>query len=408
MTMEWSPQQLDALQKVSNWYHRDRDRQVFRLFGYAGTGKTTLAIEMAKRIGGTVLFAAYTGKAASVMQKAGCIGATTIHSLAYLPRPKGVDNLMALRSALEELQERASNDPSSFLDEDMHRLEEAIAVEEQNLDKPAFTLNGVSPIRYADLLIVDECSMVGEEMAKDLMSFGTPILALGDPAQLPPVRSAGYFTGAPPDVLLTEIHRQALDNPIIRLASQVREGNDIPYGDHGTVKVIRPSDLDRSLWRSNVQVLVGTNKRRNKANSTIRAARERAGNFPVPGDRLVCLRNCRDQGLLNGTLWDVLDCRRDDDFGVLSMDLRSEDGNSELYDVPVWPEPFLGEELPKGFERLGAQEFDYGYALTVHKAQGSQWADVLVVDESSVFRKDRWRWLYTAITRAAETLTIVR
>lgn len=371
MTMEWSPQQLDALQKVSNWYHRDRDRQVFRLFGYAGTGKTTLAIEMAKRIGGTVLFAAYTGKAASVMQKAGCIGATTIHSLAYLPRPKGVDNLMALRSALEELQERASNDPSSFLDEDMHRLEEAIAVEEQNLDKPAFTLNGVSPIRYADLLIVDECSMVGEEMAKDLMSFGTPILALGDPAQLPPVRSAGYFTGAPPDVLLTEIHRQALDNPIIRLASQVREGNDIPYGDHGTVKVIRPSDLDRSLWRSNVQVLVGTNKRRNKANSTIRAARERAGNFPVPGDRLVCLRNCRDQGLLNGTLWDVLDCRRDDDFGVLSMDLRSEDGNSELYDVPVWPEPFLGEELPKGFERLGAQEFDYGYALTVHKAQGS-------------------------------------
>jgi len=272
MTMEWSPQQLDALQKVSNWYHRDRDRQVFRLFGYAGTGKTTLAIEMAKRIGGTVLFAAYTGKAASVMQKAGCIGATTIHSLAYLPRPKGVDNLMALRSALEELQERASNDPSSFLDEDMHRLEEAIAVEEQNLDKPAFTLNGVSPIRYADLLIVDECSMVGEEMAKDLMSFGTPILALGDPAQLPPVRSAGYFTGAPPDVLLTEIHRQALDNPIIRLASQVREGNDIPYGDHGTVKVIRPSDLDRSLWRSNVQVLVGTNKRRNKANSTIRAA----------------------------------------------------------------------------------------------------------------------------------------
>jgi exodeoxyribonuclease-5 len=56
----------------------------------------------------------------------------------------------------------------------------------------------------------------------------------------------------------------------------------------------------------------------------------------------------------------------------------------------------------------GVEEFDYAYALTVHKAQGSQWDDVLLFDQSHVFRKNRYRWFYTAITRAAKTITIVR
>ena len=58
--------------------------------------------------------------------------------------------------------------------------------------------------------------MVDEDLGRDLLSFGKPVLVLGDPAQLPPVKGGGFFTEAEPDVMLTEVHRQAADNPIIR------------------------------------------------------------------------------------------------------------------------------------------------------------------------------------------------
>ncbi|MGZ5999644.1 MAG: ATP-binding domain-containing protein, partial [Rhizomicrobium sp.] len=58
-------------------------------------------------------------------------------------------------------------------------------------------------------------------------------------------------------------------------------------------------------------------------------------------------------------------------------------------------------------QRKKYDEFDYGYVLTVHKAQGSQWDDVVLFDESFAFPESRARWLYTGITRAAKTLTVV-
>ena len=66
--------------------------------------------------------------------------------------------------------------------------------------------------------------MVDEELGRDLLSFGKPVLVLGDPAQLPPVKGGGFFTEAEPDIMLTEVHRQAADNPIIRMSMVVREG----------------------------------------------------------------------------------------------------------------------------------------------------------------------------------------
>jgi exodeoxyribonuclease-5 len=89
--------------------------------------------------------------------------------------------------------------------------------------------------------------MVDEALGRDLMSFGTPILVLGDPGQLPPISGGGFFTEHEPDFLLTEIHRQARDNPIIRLAMHVREGNEIMHGDYGTAQVIGKNDVDRDL-----------------------------------------------------------------------------------------------------------------------------------------------------------------
>ena len=188
--MEFSPQQDDALVAASRWL-KAGDRQVFRLFGYAGTGKTTLARHLAEDVDGDVLFAAFTGKAAQVLRSRGASKASTIHSLIY--RPKGEDVVEDEETGKKEVL-------------------------------PTFSLNRQSPLSKADLIIIDECSMVDEELGRDLLSFGTPVLVLGDPGQLPPVSGGGFFTEHEPDILLEEIHRQARDNPIIELARQVREG----------------------------------------------------------------------------------------------------------------------------------------------------------------------------------------
>lgn len=392
--MDWSPGQVKALDAVGRWLAA-RDRPVFRLFGPAGTGKTSLALHLARQAGGPVLFAAYTGKAASVMRRAGCHGATTIHSLAYLPRPKSTQRLESLLERLETLA------PGPERDE----LERQVDDEKDLVRRPGFELNPDSPIADASLLVLDECSMVPEPMAKDLLSFGTPVLVLGDPAQLPPVMGAGFFTAQEPDVYLTEIHRQALDNPIIRLATDVREGRGLgaPRDLGSGVRVVRKGDVDPDAVPPETQVLVGRNATRRRANHRIRASRGYGTDHPLPEERLVCLRNNHQLGLMNGSTWDVVQsCPLGPEVNLLVAD---DDG----YRVSCRAHmaPFLGQDVPWGFARLQAEEFDFGYALTVHKSQGSQWSDVWVVDESRAFGRDAARWLYTAATRAAERLTII-
>ena len=167
----------------------------------------------------------------------GASNAKTIHSLIYRPRGE------------EEVEDEETGKTSVA---------------------PMFSLNRQSPIGNAALVIVDECSMVDEELGQDLMSFGTPILVLGDPGQLPPVSGGGFFTDHEPDVLLTEIHRQARDNPIVDLAMQVREGREIFYGDWDRARVIRKSDVDSDLVLEADQVLLGINRTRRRYNQRLR------------------------------------------------------------------------------------------------------------------------------------------
>ena len=131
--------------------------------------------------------------------------------------------------------------------------------------------------------------------------------------------------------------------------------------------------------------------------------------LPVAGDRLVCLRNDRTKGLINGGLWRVeaLGGVKKD---FVKMTLRSEDeGARAAVKVAVLAAFFEGREGELAFAlRRESDEFDYGYALTVHKAQGSQWDNVMLFDESFAFREHRARWLYTGLTRAARRLTVVR
>jgi exodeoxyribonuclease-5 len=370
----WSPQQDDALKAVSRWLKAGRGApQIFRLFGYAGTGKSTLAREFAADVDGKVLFGAFTGKAAHVMHRKGCTGASTIHSMIYR------------------------------LDEDDPAREE-----------PRFVLDHDSAVNDAALVIIDECSMVDETLGRDLLSFGTPILVLGDPAQLPPVNGAGFFTEAQPDVMLTEVHRQAAESPIINLATKVRQGGRLEVGEFGEARVIKRADVTPDAVLAADQVIVGRNKTRHAYNARIRTLKGIGSPVPAPGEKLVCLRNVKEKRLLNGSLWSVVDLpklrRRDKGKGATRLTVRPDDeGVQERnVDVLVKNEFWDGRESDLEWQdKRGTEEFTYGYALTCHKAQGSQWDSVIVFDEGSTFREDAQRWRYTAITRAAERLTIV-
>jgi exodeoxyribonuclease-5 len=362
---EWSREQAEAIDKVARWLKMG-EPQVFRLFGYAGVGKTTLARHVAEGADGGTAFAAFTGKAAMVMRANGCAGATTIHALIY----------------------RASDSEEGA---------------------PTFTLNKDGPASRAGLIVIDECSMVDAELARDLLSFGKPILVLGDPFQLPPVKGGGFFTDNAPDVMLTEIHRQAEDNPIIRLSQIVRSGGELKDGAYGETRILRRADIDAGQVLAADQVLVGVNRTRRAYNQRIRELNGFKEPLPVAGDRLVCLRNDRTKGLINGGLWRV-EAQGGVQKDFVRMTLRSEDESQRApVKVAVLKDFFEGNEaeLPYAIRRE-SDEFDYGYALTVHKAQGSQWDNVMLFDESFAFREHRARWLYTGLTRAAKRLTVVR
>ena len=366
--MDFSPQQDAALGAVAEWQKaavRRRGAQVFRLFGYAGTGKTTLARHIAEGIDGHVIFAAFTGKAASVMRARGCEDASTIHSLIYRSR-------------------------------------------ETKAEEPTFVLNRRSDVAQARLVIIDECSMVDEELGNDLLSFGVPVLVLGDPAQLPPVKGGGFFTEHEPDVMLTEVHRQARDNPIVRMSMIVREGGVLENGVYGDSRIIGRDEIDAAQILAADQVLVGRNETRRKFNKRIRELHGYHDIFPAKEEKLVCLRNNRQKGLLNGETFTVK-LVGERAGGLVKMRVAPESGEGVTTRVTVLAEFFegRGEEIPWQMRRH-TDEFDYGYALTVHKAQGSQWDDIVLFDESWAFREHRQRWLYTAVTRAARTLTIVR
>ena len=413
--MELSPGQESALRQVHHWF-KETDEQVFRMFGPAGTGKTTIARLVPGSLGiHDFAFGAFSGKAAQVLRSKGCIPAGTLHSMIY----GAPINLRADRKRLEDTLDRMLIQPVNdtrrviieSLKEDIRTLDERI----RRNGALEFPVNYESELADADLLIADEVSMVSDKMAEDILSTGVRVLVLGDPEQLPPVRGEGFFTRQAPDVMLTEVHRQALDSPVLAMATRIRNGAPLTTNDLSHGRRVDYTEYDQILcWRRATRW------------GAVRYVREQLGRPPgevVPGDTVMNLQNNKDLEIFNGQIFTVLDVSvgENDDERLLRVD----DGTTER-DIFVYTHGLTETGEKEGESaRLGwngnVAFVTFSQALTVHKAQGSEWKNVLLVDES----RSMWgmeskirgpehasnivrRWLYTGITRASDSITIVR
>ncbi|MCD7911027.1 ATP-dependent RecD-like DNA helicase [Bacillus velezensis] len=381
--------QMRAVKSIFKWF-KSGEKQTYFLAGYAGTGKSTLVDYVIKNLGikrSHVEFACYTGKAALVLtQKAkGKYKAKTLHRLIY-----GLD-----------------------FDE---------------TGRMKFVLKDQDELKDVKLIVVDEASMVDGDIMRDLKSFNKKILFIGDQGQLPPVSQKGneefleMFNN--PDFELTEIHRQAEGNPIIHLSMLARTKKNIPYGWHGENKealVISHSQWEKvkqSCYTSADQIICGYNRTRKNLNKDIRNYIGYSSPFPQVGDKLICTQNnwnksIREINLVNGMTGYVKrishnipkkgDIKRDAMLVQFQPDFTEDTFN----DLVLVNDHFHGKKynlFPNEYNVYS--QFDYGYAITCHKSQGSQWDKVVVINEV-LDPELHHRWLYTAITRSSEKLVLV-
>jgi exodeoxyribonuclease-5 len=399
---QWSLQQEAALDVGRRWLDAPAGSvpQVFRLWGYAGVGKSSIAKEFNAHVGGRALAGSFTGRAASVMQKKGLPQATTIHRMIYQPTGDDGHHLKNLQDELATLS--AVKEPTPTTEARKAALRRAIEETKEAAKQPKFILKEAEEVRRAPLVIIDEASMISERVAEDLLSFGTKLLVLGDPAQLPPVRGVPYFMGCEPDVLLTEVHRQAQESAILRLATLAREGKNLPRGDLGDAQVVTSIGASSALAAD--QVLCGTNARRRAINARHRQLEGRKSPMPEAGEKIIALKNDHASGVMNGSMWVVTqDAEWEPGDATVYLRIRPEDGGDEM-GVPAESCMFLDDEARPQWS--DAQWFTWGAAATVYKFQGGQAPNVVFF--SAWPRRESLRaHTYTGITRASEFLTVV-
>lgn len=361
--------QLYAYLGIHKWWDRGADRPLV-LGGHSGCGKTSLlgvvfpALKNSDGSDVRIVYCAYTGKATNVLRTKG-LEAQTIHSLIYDVEP-------------------SLTDPTEMV----------------------FVLKNPDAVPY-ELIVVDEASMVHDSMRRDLESLGIPILYTGDHGQLPPVAGNGNVMENP-HFKLEEVHRQALDSGIIKIATDVRKGITVPKGKYGVksdaVKVGKSKIDDLEFIASHDMVVCYTNATRHVFNESLREYKGFSGRYPQVGESLICKRNNKISGMTNGLILKVVAIR--EEGGCLIMDGADEVGNN-YYGLKVYTNYFDGYEHPKIFGRTTLDIFEFGYCLTGHAVQGSQWDSVCVIEE--VMRNQstdmKRRWMYTVLTRAVKQLT---
>jgi exodeoxyribonuclease-5 len=398
-----SDEQASATDDILEWFKRiyaDNQqvhvRPVFALGGYAGTGKTTLlgflAAMLCKQY--RVAFCTITGKAASVLQRSLRANGVrpeycgTIHRMMYVPD----------------------------VDEDTGEVKGWLK----------------APDLPYDLVVVDEASMLPAEILSDMKAFSVPILAVGDHGQLPPV-GEDVSLMQNPDARLEVVRRQALDNPIIALSVIIREGGDwrgfvkscgdprVSRIDRDEVNMLvmeRFTDFAERSLLDDPLILCGTNRTRAGLNKAARFALKTT-DLLIPGDRVICLKNAYfDQMMLaNGFRGRVTGLGHSSHPLQMKAHVEFPDEGLELRYGVMCKAQFARDKTFRSFKEVNEHNrswnevgmlFDYGYALTVHKAQGSQ-ADeaILVVERFMGDEGDFRRWLYTGATRASQRLTLV-
>lgn len=387
MEIELSQKQKKVVESILDWY-KGKKGQYITLGGYAGTGKTTLLGHLNTRLHKeyksiSIAYCSFTGKASLVLKK--------------------------------KLQETNSLLPSDFVGT-IHRLiYKAIVDEKDNII--GWEKIPVDMFEY-DLIIVDEASMVSEDIWNDLLSFQKPILAVGDHGQLPPVEGK-FNLMASPILRLEEIYRQEKGNPIIVVSELARKYGEIPVMDFSPyVRKLSREDSDTqeflsdhlSSYDQNSMILVGYNNTRVKLNNGIRQYLEFDSPTPQVQDRVICLRNNSELGIFNGMLGSVYGIRKIKKEGIedyYDADIVF-DGDENIFHGAISIGQFGKKETIKDTSR-DINLFDFGYALTVHKAQGSQAEKIILFEERfPKMSDDMWRrWLYTGVTRAVSELYII-
>lgn len=393
-----STEQEAARDYIVRWLAEARSgaagfRQVTTLGGYAGTGKTTLlgvlAGELCREL--QVAFCTLTGKAASVLER-------SLRANGVEPAYVGTIHRMMYQPVVDELSGE-------------------VADWEKAGDLPY------------DLVVVDEASMLSSALFDDMRQYGVPILAVGDHGQLPPVgEDVGLMQH--PDVKLETVRRQALDNPIVYLSQLIRQGGDwrgyvktstdprVAYVDRFDVMtqvMDRFAGFQDRPFSEDPLVLCGTNRTRSQLNKTVRAGL-RTKNLLIEGERVICLKNSYLTGLLlpNGVRGKVKRLGRTT-VTSQSAHVVFPDEGLELRDGQLCKAQFGAERTFRTFTEVSPSYrswndvgllFDWGYACTVHKAQGSQSDDAIVYVEQMGTAEDFQRWAYTAVTRATKRLTM--
>jgi exodeoxyribonuclease-5 len=386
-----NPGQQAVEEYLIDWLHRP-DSTWITVGGYAGTGKTTLIAHLREHLMAiahspfkSVAFCCYTGKAASILYQ----------------KLKAADSLTDTDSCGT-----------------IHRLIYKALVD----DTGRILAWERNPILTEDLIIVDEGSMVNQRIWNDLLSYGKPIIVFGDHGQLPPVEGS-FSLMAEPRLLLDTIVRQAQDNPMIQLSQLVRHGEPIPFGGSKPVRKLSLSEPDTwDVFENEVTkplsewlCVCARNKTRLGLNKRIRELRGFESAEPTRGDRVICLKNNYAKLIFNGMLGTIKDISlKQPHWYEAIIDLEEEgvpySGTISRYQFNQ-ATTFRADRMPENVdisERELGDLFDFGYALTVHKAQGSEADRVLVFEERmAAYDEQMWRrWLYTAITRAKKELIV--
>lgn len=330
-------------------------KQVQTLGGLAGTGKSVVVQHLSLALDSFATIA-YTGKAADVLRKKGVEQAQTIHSTIYIPLRDEKGNMVL----------------------DKH-------------GNPTFVLDYDIGVRG---FIIDEASMVPGDIYQDLLSFNVPLIFVGDHGQLEPIKS-DFNLMQEPDFRLEEIHRNA--GEIAHFCQHIRLGNKpTSFPSEKKVKFITKWQAE-NYYQDVDQIICAYNKSRARINRTYRKMLDRDPDWPVVGDRVMCLKNNKKAGLFNGMQGVVksLDpkVRNKMVFGTDTGDF------TVLFD----PEQLNQEKYEIGFGKEDPEAFDFCNGITCHKAQGSEWNRGLVIEEKC----DLWdhrRWAYTSGSRFRKTL----